>query len=134
MSWVTKIISRLGFGSVSAYSGQTGTPLLSLPEKRELERILRAKLLEYHDQNGPTALLQPGVFVVVDSRGPRVQQGRPDEGSYLATVETRALPSALALLAVDQPRIVVPRDIVKFFGTEAASATAAMINELRSKS
>ncbi len=128
MSWLNKFKSLLGLGAHSEYGAPNGARLLALAEKRELESMLRALLLKYQDQHGPGALLQPDIFIVLDSLGARIQQGRPAVETYLATVETRRLPSAVSLLAVDLPNIVVPRNVVKFFGTEAASALAAEIN------
>ncbi len=127
MSWLEKCKSLLGWGKNRKNAARSAR-LLALAEKRELETMLRGLLQKYHDQNGPAALLQPDVFVVLDSQGARVQQGRPEAGSYLATVETCKLPSAVSLMAVDLPNIVVPGNVVKFFGTEAASALAAEIN------
>ncbi|MBI3715007.1 MAG: hypothetical protein HY255_03305 [Betaproteobacteria bacterium] len=129
MNWRQKLKSLFSVGSDPGYRGGQGV-FMSHAEKRELEVLLRTKLLAYQDRHGPTSLLQPDVFVVVDTSGTRVQQGRPEAGSFLAAIETRSLPSAISLLAMDQKDIVVPRDIVKFFGTEAASAAAAAINRI----
>jgi len=129
MNWWHKLKSRF-FEEAPAGHGGGPQALLSHAEKRELEQLFRTQLLAYQDSHGPASLLQPGVFLVVDSAGTRVQQGRPEADTYLAAIETRSLPSAVSLLAVEQKDIVVPRDIVKFFGTEAASAAAAAINRL----
>lgn len=113
-----------------AAPGGSRQGLLALGEKRELETLLREKLLAYYDRHGAASLLQPGVFVVVEAQGCRIQQGAPAAESCLASVETCTLPAAVALLAIGQREIVVPRNVVKFFGTEAASALAAAINRL----
>ena len=129
MNFLQKIRKFLLGDQEFGASGGTAA-LLSHAEKCELEVRLRTQLLAYHDEHGPSSLLQPGVFVVVDVSGPRVQQGRPANSGCLAAIETCSLPSAISLLAMGQANIVVPRDIVKFFGTEAASAVAAAINRI----
>jgi hypothetical protein len=129
MGWIHKILSAAGLGKSNA-KVQTDIPrLLTRASKRELELLLRDRLMRFYDQHGTAALLQPDVFVVIDADGPRVQTGRPTGTSFLAAVETRTLPSALAMLAVGQQDIVVPRGVVKHLGTEATSALAAIINK-----
>ena len=50
-------------------NGKKNVPLLGNAEKGELERLILARLTEHYAKNGPAALLEDGVRVIVSVDG-----------------------------------------------------------------
>ena len=103
-------------------------PLLGKAEKAQLEELILEKLTAFFDGNGPTALLDEGVRVVVSGQGVEIDRG--DSPDPLAAVPVRSLFTALCYL--DSPTLAVPRDALASLATEATSAAAAQINRITS--
>jgi len=104
------------------------TPLLGPKEKAELEAIIRACLEAHYQSHGPDTLLEPGITIVVRADGVTIERGAVTH--CLAQIEVRQLFTALCYLAGEAGEIVMPRDALVTFATEATSATAAQINRL----
>ena len=103
-------------------------PLLGKAEKAQLEELVLEKLTAFFEANGPTALLDEGVRVIVHGHGVEIDRGTvPDP---LAAVPVRTLFTALCYL--DTPSLAVPRDALASLATEATSAAAAQINRIAS--
>ena len=103
-------------------------PLLGKAEKAQLEELILEVLTRYFEANGPTALLDEGVRVVVNGHGVEIDRG--DARDPLAAVPVRSLFTALCYL--DSPTLAVPRDALASLATEATSAAAAQINRITS--
>ena len=103
-------------------------PLLGKAEKAQLEILILEKLTGFFDANGPTALLEDGVRVVVTGQGVDVDRG--GTADPLAAVPVRTLFTALCYL--DSPTLAIPRDSLASLATEATSAAAAQINRITS--
>ena len=103
-------------------------PLLGKAEKAQLEVLILEKLTGFFEANGPTALLEDGIRVIVTGQGVEVDRGNvPDP---LAAVPVRTLFTALCYL--DSPTLAIPRDALASLATEATSAAAAQINRITS--
>jgi len=103
-------------------------PLLGKAEKAQLEILILEQLTGFFDANGPTALLEDGVRVVVTGQGVDVDRG--GTADPLAAVPVRTLFTALCYL--DSPTLAIPRDSLASLATEATSAAAAQINRITS--
>jgi len=103
-------------------------PLLGKAEKAQLEDLILEKLTGFFEANGPTALLEEGIRVVVTGQGVEVDRG--DLPDPLAAVPVRTLFTALCYL--DSPTLAIPRDALASLATEATSAAAAQINRITS--
>ena len=103
-------------------------PLLGKAEKAQLEELILEQLTRFFEANGPTALLEEGIRVIVTGQGVEVDRGNvPDP---LAAVPVRTLFTALCYL--DSPTLAIPRDALASLATEATSAAAAQINRITS--
>jgi len=103
-------------------------PLLGKAEKAQLEELILEKLTGFFEANGPTALLEDGIRLIVTGQGVEVDRGTiPDP---LAAVPVRTLFTALCYL--DSPTHAIPRDALASLATEATSAAAAQINRITS--
>jgi hypothetical protein len=100
--------------------------LLGNAEKGELERLILSKLTEYYAKNGPAALLEEGVRVVVNVEGVVVDRG--ETADPLAAVEVRSLFTALCYITGGT--ISLPPDSLETLATEATSAAAQQINRI----
>ena len=101
-------------------------PLLGKAEKGQLEEMILARLREHFDAHGPSALLEEGKRVVVNSEGAALDSG--ETADPLAAVPIRSLFTALCYLTAGSP--TMPRDSLESLATEATSAAAAQINRL----
>ncbi|APV49401.1 hypothetical protein BWI17_06725 [Betaproteobacteria bacterium GR16-43] len=100
--------------------------LLGPQEKAELGEMILARLDAHFTEHGPAALLQPGVFVVVSSRGVEVTTGAIDPRN-LACVEVRTLFTALCYITDDGG---LPPEGLEPLANEATTAAAAQINRI----
>ena len=98
--------------------------MLGKTEKRELEALILATLVEHYDTHGSGALLGDGIRVVVNGEGVRIDTGETD--GALATVHVRELFTALCYMTAGTPAL--PRDALEPLATEATSALASQIN------
>ena len=101
-------------------------PLLGNAEKGELERLILARLKEHYAKNGPAALLEEGVRVVVNVEGVAIDRG--ETADPLAAVDVRSLFTALCYLTGGT--IALPPDSLETLATEATSAAAQQINRI----
>jgi hypothetical protein len=101
-------------------------PLLGNAEKGELERLILAQLNDHYARNGPAALLEEGVRVIVNVDGVAIDRG--ESADPLAAVEVRSLFTALCYLTGGT--IALPPDSLATLATEATSAAAQQINRL----
>ncbi|HEY4999120.1 MAG TPA: hypothetical protein VII36_08250 [Usitatibacter sp.] len=101
-------------------------PLLGNAEKGELERLILARLTEHYAKNGPAALLEEGVRVIVAVDGVSIDRG--EAADPLAAVEVRSLFTALCYITGGT--IALPPDSLGTLATEATSAAAQQINRL----
>ncbi len=101
-------------------------PLLGNAEKGELERLILAQLSEHYAKNGPAALLEEGVRVIVNVEGVAIDRG--ENADPLAAVEVRSLFTALCYLTGGT--IALPPDSLPTLATEATSAAAQQINRI----
>jgi len=104
----------------------TTVPLLGNAEKAELESLILAKLADYYDANGSSALLAEGLRVVVNGGGVKIDAGETPHP--LAAVEIRTLFTALCYLTGGT--LALPRDALGSLATEATSAAAAQVNRI----
>jgi hypothetical protein len=103
-----------------------GVPLLGSAEKGELERLILSRLSEHYSKNGPTALLEEGVRIVVNVDGVSIDRG--EAADPLAAVEVRSLFTALCYITGGTTAL--PPDCLETLATEATSAAAHQINRL----
>ena len=101
-------------------------PLLGHSEKAELEKLILARFLALFDSKGGSALLDPKLRVVVDSRGVDLDYG--ETADPLAAVDVKTLFTALCYMTGGTAS--VPRDAVESLATEATSAAAGQINRI----
>ncbi len=101
-------------------------PLLGNAEKAEMGALILACLVEHFERQGASALLEPGLRIVVHSDGIRLDHGEARDP--LAAVEVRTLFTALCY--VTGGTLALPRDALATLATEATSATAAQINRI----
>jgi hypothetical protein len=101
-------------------------PLLGNAEKGELERLILSRLTEHYAKNGPAALLEEGVRVIVNVEGVAIDRGETHDP--LAAVEVRSLFTALCYITGGT--ISLPPDSLGTLATEATSAAAQQINRI----
>jgi hypothetical protein len=101
-------------------------PLLGNAEKAELETLILRRLTEHFERNGPAALLQEGLRVVVSTDGVAIDAG--ESSDPLAAVPVRSLFTALCY--VTGGTAALPRDALGALATEATSAAAQQINRI----
>jgi hypothetical protein len=101
-------------------------PLLGNAEKGELERLILSRLTEHYAKNGPAALLEEGVRVIVNVDGVAIDRGETHDP--LAVVEVRSLFTALCYITGGT--IALPPDSLETLATEATSAAAQQINRI----
>jgi hypothetical protein len=101
-------------------------PLLGNAEKGELESLILSRLTEHYSRNGPAALLEEGVRVVVNVDGVAIDRGETVDP--LAVVEVRSLFTALCYITGGT--IALPPDSLETLATEATSAAAQQINRI----
>ncbi len=102
-------------------------PLLGPHEKGELEGLILKELAAYWNAHGSNGLLDAGKGIALDTTGPLILDGRPQDA--LAWVEIRTLFTALCHLSSDGPGSM-PRDSLDSLATEATSWLAAQVNRL----
>jgi hypothetical protein len=98
--------------------------LLGKPEKSELEALILERLIEHYESQGSGALLGPGIRIVLNADGVRIDTG--ETSSPLAAVSVRELFTALCYMTAGTPAL--PRDALDPLATEATSALATQIN------
>jgi hypothetical protein len=104
-------------------------PLLGPREKAELETLILEHLTKHYEQNGPQALLVPGLHLGVSAGGVRLAPSALELAGALACVEIRTLFTALCYIAANDGQ-GVPREALDSLATEATSAAAAQINRI----
>ena len=100
--------------------------ILGPQEKAELGEMILARLDAHFTAHGSAALLQPGVFIVVSSRGVEVTSGAIDP-RCLASVELRTLFTALCYITDEGG---LPPEGLEPLANEATTAASAQINRI----
>lgn len=99
-------------------------PLLGQAEKAELEKLILERFEALYGREGGTALLHPGLRVVVHASGVDLDYGEARDP--LAAVEVKNLFTALCYSTGGTASL--PQEALEPLATEATSAAAAAIN------